>query len=201
MNLAIFLSGTGSNFKAIAEAIEQGKIPAKITLVASNKPDTLGLITAKDMGFYTTVFQRSEYPDGASFANYMLGILSEREVHLIALAGYLRKIPPNVLRAFSNRIVNIHPALLPKFGGKGMYGMNVHRAVIEAGESESGVTIHSVNEEYDCGEIIAQRRVPVLTDDIPETLAARVLKVEHQFYSEVIKEFAIRINKELKLND
>ena len=165
--------------------------------MASNKPDAPGLKTAADMGFNTAVFQRQDYPDGASFAAYMLGVLKERNVHLIALAGYMRKIPPRIIRAFRDRIVNIHPALLPDFGGKGMYGMNVHIAVLESGTEESGVSIHIVDEEYDRGRIIAQRRVPVMKDDTPESLAARVLEVEHQLYPEVIGELAIRINSEL----
>lgn len=197
MNLAVFLSGTGTNFIAIAEAIKAGRIPAKISLVASNKPDAPGLKTAADMGFYTAVFQRQDYPDGASFAAFMLGVLREWDVHLIALAGYLRKIPPGVIRAYRDRIVNIHPALLPDFGGKGMFGMNIHKAVLESGAKESGVSIHIVDDEYDRGRIIAQRRVPVMKDDTPESLAARVLKVEHQLYPEVIGELAVRINSEL----
>jgi len=182
---------------AIAEAIEQGKIQAKIILVASNKPDAPGLKTAADMGFNTAVFQRQDYPDGASFATYMLDVLKQRNVHLIVLAGYLRKIPPRVIRAYRDRIVNIHPALLPDFGGKGMYGMNVHKAVLESGAKESGVSIHIVDEEYDRGRIIAQRRIPVMKDDTPDSLAARVLKLEHQLYPEVIGELAVRINSEL----
>ncbi|NQT35710.1 phosphoribosylglycinamide formyltransferase [bacterium] len=197
MNLSVFLSGTGTNFMAIAEAIEQGKIQAKIILVASNKPDAPGLKTAADMGFNTAVFQRQDYPDGASFATYMLDVLKQRNVHLIVLAGYLRKIPPRVIRAYRDRIVNIHPALLPDFGGKGMYGMNVHKAVLESGAKESGVSIHIVDEEYDRGRIIAQRRIPVMKDDTPDSLAARVLKLEHQLYPEVIGELAVRINSEL----
>ena len=182
---------------AIAEAVKAGRIPAKISLVASNKPDAPGLKTATDMGFNTAVFQRQDYPDGASFADYMLDILKQRNVHLIALAGYMRLIPPKVIRAYPDRIVNIHPALLPDFGGKGMYGMNVHKAVLESGAEESGVSIHMVDEEYDTGRIIAQRRVPVMKDDTPESLAARVLKLEHQLYPQVIGELAVRINAEL----
>jgi len=156
MNLAIFLSGTGSNFKAIADSIERREIPAKIVLVASNKPDTKGLQVAREKGFPIAIFKRDEWEDGKDFAEYMMKTLAEQDVNFIALTGYLRKLPPRVVRAYKKRIVNIHPALLPDFGGKGMYGMNVHRAVIEAGNKESGVTIHYVDEEYDTGSIIAQ---------------------------------------------
>ncbi len=190
MNLSIFLSGTGSNFKAIAAAIERGELEARIVLVASNKTDAPGLEAARGMGLSTAIFDRSTFPDGASFAAYMLSTLEEHKVDFIALAGYMRKIPSRVINAYRNRIINIHPALLPRFGGKGMYGLSVHRAVLDAGVSESGVTIHCVDEIYDHGEIIAQRKVPVLPEDTPEELAARVLKVEHQFYPEVLQRLA-----------
>ena len=190
MNLAVFLSGTGTNFTAIAEAANEGRIPVIITLVAGNKPDAPGLQKARDMNIPTALFVRPDFPDGKSFANYMLSVLRKYDVDFIALAGYMRKIPPRVIRAYRNRIVNIHPALLPRFGGKGMYGITVHLAVIEAGVTETGVTVHYVDEEYDRGEIIEQRRVPVLPDDTPETLAARVLKVEHELYPEVIGKLA-----------
>lgn len=201
MNIAIFLSGTGSNFKSIAAAIERYEIPADITLVASNQPDAPGLHAARDMGLPTALFIRNDWLDGKEFADYMLEVLTRQKVDLIALAGYLRKIPPRVIRTFKGRIINIHPALLPDFGGKGMFGMNVHRAVIEAGVAESGVSIHLVNEEYDEGDVIAQRRVPVLKGDTPETLAARVLKVEHQLYPEIIKDIAIKFKRKQLLND
>jgi phosphoribosylglycinamide formyltransferase-1 len=195
MNLAIFLSGTGTNFKAIAAAVGNGDIPARITLVASNKPDAPGLEAAKMMGLNTIIFQREEFPDGSSFAEYMLEVLKHHDVQLIVLAGYLRMIPPLVVRIFRKRIINIHPALLPDFGGKGMYGMNVHRAVIGSGVEETGVTVHYVDEKYDHGEIIAQQRVPVMLGDTPETLAARVLKVEHEFYPQVIMRLVEDLNR------
>jgi len=190
VNLAVFLSGTGTNFTAIAEAANEGGIPVIITLVAGNKPDAAGLQKARYMNIPTALFMRPDFPDGKSFADYMLSVLRKYDVDLIALAGYMRKIPPRVIRAYRNRIVNIHPALLPRFGGKGMYGMTVHRAVIEAGVTETGVTVHYVDEEYDRGEIIEQRLVPVQPDDTPETLAARVLKVEHELYPEVLGKLA-----------
>lgn len=190
VNLAVFLSGTGTNFTAIAEAANEGRIPVIITLVAGNKPDAPGLQKARYMNIPTALFMRPDFPDGKSFADYMLSVLRKYDVDLIALAGYMRKIPPRVIRAYRNRIVNIHPALLPRFGGKGMYGMTVHRAVIEAGVTETGVTVHYVDEEYDRGEIIEQRLVPVQPDDTPETLAARVLKVEHELYPEVLGKLA-----------
>ena len=120
----------------------------------------------------------------------ILNTLHEHQVELLVLAGYMKKIGPKTLAAYDNRILNIHPALLPSFGGAGMYGHHVHEAVLASGAKVSGVTIHLVNAEYDCGPIVAQRVVPVLDDDTPDELAVRVLKEEHKLYSEVIQWFA-----------
>lgn len=124
------------------------------------------------------------------------GILNKVKLEMIFLAGYMRMLHASVLEKYHNRIFNIHPALLPKFGGKGMYGMSVHSAVIEARENETGVTIHRVNAEYDSGEIVAQTTVPVLESDTPESLAARVLEREHEFLVEVISNI---VNGEITL--
>lgn len=123
-----------------------------------------------------------------ALATEILEVLSKYNIEMIFLAGYMRMLHTSVLERYNNRIFNIHPALLPKFGGRGMYGMNVHTAVIEAKESETGVTIHRVNAEYDSGEIVAQTTVPVLEDDTPEVLAAKVLEREHEFLVEVISD-------------
>ncbi len=195
INIAVFLSGTGSNFKSIASAIERGELDATITLVISNRSTAPGLEAAQRMGFNTAVFNRKEYESGADFANDMLSSLLQNGVNLIALCGYLRKIPPKVVNHFKERIVNVHPALLPKFGGKGMYGMNVHRAVIAAGEKESGVTIHYVDALYDNGEIVDQQIVPVFETDTAENLAAKILKIEHKFYPQVLQKLVKSISK------
>ena len=194
MRLAVFLSGRGSNFQAIADAIERGELSAQIVLVASNRSDAPGLETARLRGIHTACFDRSAFPDGKSFAEYMDSELISHSVNFIALAGYLRKIPPYIIRKYRNRIVNIHPALLPKYGGKGMYGLNVHRAVIESGDTVTGVTIHYVDEIYDNGDIIEQRTIPVKPDDTPESLGARVLKIEHQLYPEILQKLALELN-------
>ncbi|MBM3325796.1 MAG: phosphoribosylglycinamide formyltransferase [Calditrichaeota bacterium] len=193
MNLAVYLSGRGSNFEAILAAIDAGSLNAKIVLVVSNNPDAQGLRTAERRGIATAVFERDKFASGEEFAGAMLNKLNEHKVEFIALAGYMRKIPPAVIRAYSKRIVNIHPALLPKFGGKGMYGHFVHEAVIAAGEKETGVTIHYVDEIYDHGVIIAQCPVPVMPDDTPETLAQRTLAAEHKFYPEVLAKLFRRL--------
>jgi len=187
VKIAVFLSGRGSNFLSILTAIEENRLNASVGLVISNSADAGGLSYAEARGIPTAVFDRAEYADGSEFGRDMLELLLQEGIELIVLAGYLRKIPPVVIRAFSKRIVNIHPALLPKHGGKGMYGHFVHEAVIREGDVESGVTIHYVDEVYDRGEIIEQRRIPVLAGETPESLASRVLEVEHQLYPEVLQ--------------
>lgn len=196
IRMAVFLSGSGSNMQSIMDRCAEGYIPGEVVLVISNKPDAYGLVRAEKAGIDRHVFDRKSFPDSETAGNHLLDLLNNHHVDLIALAGYLKKLPPTVIKAYRNRIVNIHPALLPKFGGKGMYGMRVHTAVLEAGETESGATIHYVDEIYDHGQIVDQEKVPVKPDDTPETLAARVLEVEHRLYPRVIKHLAEKIQKE-----
>ncbi len=198
LRLAVFASGSGSNLQSIIDSCRSGSIPGEVVLVISNKKDAYGLVRAEKAGIDRHLFLRKSFSDSDTAGHHLLGILNEHGVDMIALAGYLRKLPPVVIKAYRHRIVNIHPALLPKFGGKGMYGMRVHRAVIEAGEKESGATIHYTDEIYDHGQIIEQEKIPVYPDDTPETLAARVLEVEHQLYPRVIKSLAEKILKERK---
>lgn len=186
MNIAIFASGGGSNFQAIADACESGHIPGRVVLCVASRADAGVIERAERMGIPHTVLQGSP----SEWASDILGQLQAAEVELIALAGFMKMIPGALIQHYPGRIVNIHPALLPAFGGKGMYGMNVHRAVVAAGESESGATVHVVDEQYDTGPIVAQSRVPVLPDDAPEDLAARVLRVEHTLYPDVLRAFA-----------
>ncbi len=187
MKLAILLSGRGSNFLSISKAIKNGKLNAEIVLVASNKADAKGLQKAMNMGYNTQVFDRSKFVEGREFANFILEEFDRYRVEYVVLAGYLRKIPPRVIKSYHNKIINIHPALLPKFGGKGMYGLNVHQSVLEARETHTGVTVHFVDDKYDHGEIIMQKSIPVFDDDTPEKLSTRVLKLEHSFYPEVLE--------------
>lgn len=193
LRLAVFISGRGTNLEAILNAINTGSLDAEVVLIASNNADAGGLRIAEDNDIPVIITDRNTFSDGTEFAEYILNALNNHQVELIVLAGYLRKMPPAVVRVFHNRIVNIHPALLPKFGGKGMFGLNVHSAVIDAGEIETGVTIHYVNEIYDGGDIIAQRKISVMHNDTPETLAARVLQVEHKFYPEVLQQLVEKI--------
>jgi phosphoribosylglycinamide formyltransferase-1 len=137
----------------------------------------------------------SRFPTEAEYAERLSSVLSDARVELITLAGYMKKLPPRVVAEYRNRIINIHPALLPAFGGQGMYGSNVHRAVIEYGAKISGVTVHFVDDEYDHGPVILQKAVPVLDDDDDQALAARVLRAEHEYYWQAVEAVAAgRVN-------
>lgn len=190
MNIGVFASGRGSNFQAIFDAIQQDLLPARVTLVLSNKGDAGVLELARALSLPAVHLSHKQFPDEASFASAMLDALKKHDVHIIALAGYLKKVPSAVVREYRNRILNIHPALLPSFGGAGMYGHHVHEAVIASGARFSGATVHLVDEEYDRGPIVLQKTVPVETGDNPETLAAKVLKIEHEIYPLALKAFA-----------
>ena len=194
--LAVLASGRGSNLQAIIDHFENlsRERIAKIVLVASNRADSPALIRAATASIDIASF------DAADEGDQLLEILRRARVDLVILAGYLKRIPSKVVREYSGRILNIHPALLPDFGGEGMYGARVHEAVIASGAKESGVTVHIVNDEYDRGPIVAQWRVPVETDDTAETLASRVLSVEHVVYPRVIEMVAILLNVESKVS-
>ncbi len=186
--LAVFCSGTGSNFKALFHAIIERELPAEIVLCLSNRSQCGAMDFAKEYGIEAMHLSESQFGSYDDFAHAMLEALRERQIDMILLAGYLRKVPDAVLAAWPEKIVNIHPALLPQFGGPGMYGINVHKAVIASGETRSGATVHFVNEEYDKGRIIKQNHVPVLPDDTPESLAKRVLRCEHRLYPDTLEQ-------------
>jgi len=185
-NIAVFASGGGSDLQAIVDACKSKHLDARVVAVISNNSGSGALQRAGNEGIPAFHFSAKVIKDQAALEKAMLDTLLENEVQIIFLAGYLKKIGHSVLKAYENRIFNIHPSLLPKYGGEGMYGLNVHKAVLEAGETETGITIHRVSAEYDTGEIIAQKAVPVLDGDTPETLAARVLAQEHVFIVEVL---------------
>jgi phosphoribosylglycinamide formyltransferase-1 len=156
----------------------------------SNHSDAGALTRAERAGVPTAVVDPAEYADPDAFGRALLGVLSDHDVTFAALAGYMIKVPPNVVDAYRGRMTNLHPALLPAFGGQGMYGRHVHEAVIEYGVHWSGVTVHLVDEEYDHGPIVLQEPVPVYADDTPEALADRVKAVEHRLYPEALRFFA-----------
>jgi formyltetrahydrofolate-dependent phosphoribosylglycinamide formyltransferase len=194
--LAVLASGRGSNLQAIIDHfdnISRERI-AKVVLVASNRADSPALIRAATASIDIASF------DAADDGDQLLDVLQRFRVDLVILAGYLKRIPPKVVREYSGRILNIHPALLPDFGGEGMYGTRVHEAVIASGAKESGVTVHLVNDEYDRGAIVAQWRVPVEPGDTAEALALRILSVEHVVYPRVVEMVAILLNVESKIS-
>ena len=191
LNIAVFGSGAGSNFRAILTAVQQGNIPAaRISLVLSNNSGAGILGIARANALPAIHLSQKQFPDERSFADAILSALRDHDVNFIALAGYMKQVPPAVVAAYRNRIVNIHPALLPRFGGAGMYGMRVHEAVLASGEMMSGATVHYVDEEYDNGPVVMQQTVPVLPGDTPESLASRVLAAEHQLYPAAIRRIA-----------
>ena len=186
--IAVLASGGGSNLQAIVDYLKArgDERAAEVALVASDRPDSGALDRARREGIEAAVLRSSRSPDGAD----LLALLLKHRVDVVALAGYLRLLPKPILAEFPSRVLNIHPALLPSFGGPGMYGDRVHRAVLASGDGVSGATVHYVDDEYDHGDILAQWPVPVLADDSVHTLAARVLKVEHVLYPRVIEAVA-----------
>ncbi|HIZ33566.1 MAG TPA: phosphoribosylglycinamide formyltransferase [Candidatus Bacteroides merdigallinarum] len=181
-NIAILASGNGTNAENIARYFRE-KGSARVALILTNRPTAYVLQRARALDIPALCFNKEEWADGQP----VLQALQAHAIDFVVLAGFLARVPDNVLHAYPQRMVNIHPSLLPKFGGKGMYGDRVHEAVLAAGESESGITIHYTNEHYDEGAVIHQYTCPVLPDDTPDTLAARVHALEYAHYPEVIE--------------
>jgi len=191
LNISVFASGRGSNFRAILESIKSGRIKnARIVLVISNNSQAGALQTARENGIPALHISRMQFPSDDDLTTSIIDALEKHHANFIALAGYMKMIDPRIIGKFRNRIVNIHPALLPKHGGAGMYGIHVHEAVIAAGERESGASVHVVDEEYDHGSVVLQKKVSVDPGDTAESLAEKVLKVEHEIYPEAIRLFA-----------
>jgi phosphoribosylglycinamide formyltransferase-1 len=183
--VAILASGSGTNAEAIIRYFhQQRKKDVEVAVVLSNNPDAYVLTRAQQLGVATHVFTRQQLKEGD-----VVQLLIEKKITHVVLAGFLWLVPAAMVAAFPNRIVNIHPALLPKFGGNGMYGMKVHEAVKAAGETETGITIHLVNEHYDDGQILFQARVGVSAQDTPQSIAAKVHALEHRHYPEVIEQW------------
>jgi len=180
--IAVFISGNGTDLQSLIDASKDGRLAGQIVWVVSSKEEVYGLVRAANAGIETAVLRIKDFESSDLAGEFLVRNLRERRVDFVALAGYLKMMPVEVLRAYPSRVVNIHPALLPKYGGKGMYGRKVHEAVIASGDKESGPTVHLADEVYDHGKILEQVRVPVLPGDTPETLAARVLEAEHGLY-------------------
>ena len=188
IKIAVFASGSGSNAEALIHYFKNNDV-AEVALVVSNKPDAGVLQKAAAHAVPTLIIERERFFRGDAYVPE----LKQKGIGAVLLAGFLWKVPPLLIAAFPQRILNIHPALLPKYGGKGMWGHHVHEAVLAAGEPESGITIHYVDEQYDHGRHLFQARCAVLPGDTPQTLAARVLQLEHRYYGPVAAE-ALRKN-------
>ncbi len=190
LRLGVLASHGGSNLQAIMDASRDGTLHAEIRVVISNNSRSVAIERARRAGIPTAHLSGATHPDPADLDSALASELLMHRVELVALAGYMKKLGPATLSAFRSRIVNVHPSLLPKFGGVGMYGERVHEAVLAAGDGVSGVTVHVVDAEYDHGRAIAQRKVSVLREDTPDTLAARVLAQEHILYPQTLQRIA-----------
>jgi phosphoribosylglycinamide formyltransferase-1 len=191
LNIAVLGSGRGSNFQAILSAMHAGRLPdIRICLVLSNNSSAGILEIARANSIPALHLSQRQFIDESAFAEAMLDAFRRAGVDFLVLAGYMKRVPPSVVQAFPRRIINIHPALLPRFGGEGMFGMHVHEAVIASRAATSGATVHFVDEEYDHGTTVLQKEIPVLPDDTPSTLASRVLEVEHEILPEALRRLA-----------
>jgi len=182
-NLVFFASGSGTNFQSVIDAINSGRLQAQISGLITDRPEAVALERAEKHGIPTHIIDLKK-PD---IGKHLLDLLSGLEPDLIVLAGYLKKIPDSIIEKYRGKIINIHPSLLPKYGGKGFYGMRVHQAVIENGEKASGCTVHFVDEIYDNGSVIEQVKVSVNKNESPDSLAKKILREEHKLLPRTIK--------------
>ncbi|MCB2199575.1 phosphoribosylglycinamide formyltransferase [bacterium] len=187
IRLGLMASGRGSNAEALLRACKEGRLNAEGALVVSNKVNAGVHEVAQEYGVPSKTIARDQFESGKEFARTLIQAFQDAGTDLVCLAGYMKKVPPALIRAYPKAMLNIHPALLPAHGGKGMYGIHVHEDILACGDSETGVTVHFVDAEYDRGPILLQRGgVEVHQDDTPEQVAARVLKLEHVLYTEAV---------------
>lgn len=189
LNVAVFISGGGTNLQAIINAVKENKINGKIKLVFSNRKNAYGLIRAQNESIDTFYLNRKKFFSSEKYDERILEELERKNIDLIVLAGYLNILSLKLVSKYSNRIINIHPSLIPSFCGDGFYGENVHKAVIKSGVKFTGATTHFVDENVDTGAIILQDVVPVLINDDFETVAKRVLEIEHEILVKTVKAF------------
>lgn len=193
LNISVMASGGGTNFQAIIDAIESGEIRnAEIRLLIASNDKAGALARAKKAGIETKVISAADIHDKDKLAEAIIAALDEADTDLVVLAGYMSILDAPIIREYDKKIINIHPSLIPKFCGRGMYGIKVHEAVFAAGETVTGATVHYVDEGVDTGEIILQEEVGVQPGDVPETLQKRVLLTEHRILTEVIQMLADR---------
>lgn len=197
INIVVFASGSGTNFQSIINAIEEGQIDGQIRGLVTNKSNIQAIKRAEKHGIAHVTVNPGDFESRSDYVEVLVDQLAEWDADLIVLAGYMIKVPAKLIEKYTNRIINIHPSLLPKYGGKGFYGLSVHHAVIENNETESGCTVHIVTTEYDKGPILGQRKVPVYDSDDPSTLAKRILKQEHMLLPEVIAKLANELNQKI----
>ncbi|MCF0222481.1 MAG: phosphoribosylglycinamide formyltransferase [Fibrobacter sp.] len=193
--IGVMASGGGSNFKAIIDQIGEGNLEAQCKFLITNNGGCGAVDHARTYGIPVYHISGKTHPDETEYEKALCSVLDERPVDLLILAGYMKKLPDGLIAKMPNRILNIHPSLLPKFGGKGFWGIHVHEAVLAAHETESGPTVHLVSSEIDKGRILAQRKVAVMPGDTPQVLQARVLEQEHDLYWRTIKEYGESLQK------
>jgi len=190
LNLGVLVSGRGTNLQAVIDSIQKGNLQAEVCVVISNKRDAYALKRAEKHGIPHYCVLRRDYKTQKDFESDMVNLLKKHNVELVVLAGFMTILSPYFVNEFKNKIINVHPSLIPAFCGKGFYGERVHKAVIDYGVKITGATVHFVDEGTDTGPIILQQAVPVLDDDTVESLAARVLEVEHRLLPKAINLFA-----------
>ncbi|MBA7705664.1 Phosphoribosylglycinamide formyltransferase [subsurface metagenome] len=191
IRIAVLVSGGGTNLQALIDNCKSGFIQGKIVLVISSRPQAYALKRAEKENIHTKVIEKKHYGNEKEYSDAIQREIRAKKVDLICLAGFLVKLSPNIIKTYESRIMNIHPALLPSFGGKGMYGIKVHEEVLKRGQKYSGCSVHLVDEEYDHGPVILQKKVPVKKDDTPQILAERILKEEHKLYPQAVRMFAL----------
>jgi len=191
MRCAVFASGGGSNFQALLDRKAKGDLSVEFVLMIGNNSKAAAFDRARSNNIPSLHIAPSHFHSEEEYAQAMIAALTEAQTEFIVLAGYMKMLPSRIVKEYRNKIINIHPGLLPAFGGKGMYGMNVHKAVLEYGAKISGVTVHFVDEEYDHGPVIMQKAVDVLDDDDAEALASRVLEAEHDTYWRALEDIAL----------
>lgn len=191
LKICFFASHSGSNMQAIINSVESGTLDAEIKCLITNNSNSYSIQRAINHNFPYYHISSVKFPNQVDLVNEIKRVLDINGINIIVLAGYMKLLPTEVIEYMNGRVLNIHPALLPKFGGEGMWGMNVHRAVIESGEKESGATIHLVDSQYDRGRILGQKKLLINENETPESLSSRVLELEHQLYSEVLTKISI----------
>jgi len=193
MNIGVLASHQGTTLQAVLDACLGGELHARVSVVISNNSGSGALARAETAGILTRHVSGKAHPDPAELDRAVCACLAAAKTDVVLLAGFMKKLGPHTLGSYAGRILNTHPALLPKFGGPGMFGAHVHRAVLDSGDTVSGASVHLVEDDYDTGQVLAQRSVEVMADDTPDTLAARVQAAERELVIDVLRDFALGI--------